>query len=166
MGDSSDNIPGVKGIGEKTALKLLQQYHTLEGIYDHIDEIKGSTHDKLVAGKDEAFMSKRIATIYIDVPLDINLEDLKYNGANAPELAKIYNKLGFKSFLNKINTLESSNEDISYIKVNGDINIVLDNDVSMYFECDDEVYTNATVIGAIVSDKKYHYYFDKDNLYR
>ena len=63
MGDSSDNIPGVKGIGEKTALKLLQEYKSLENIYDNIDEIKGKTKEKLEADKEMAFISKKIATI-------------------------------------------------------------------------------------------------------
>ena len=165
MGDSSDNIPGVKGIGEKTALRLLEQYHTIDNLYDHIDEIKGSTHDKLVADKDNAFMSKKIATIYIDVPLEISLEDLKYVGCNPQELSKIYNKLGFKSFLSKINTISESSENTKYIKANADINIVLDNEVSLIFEVNDEVYTNGSPIGAIVTDKMYTYYFDKDNLY-
>ena len=81
MGDASDNIPGVKGIGEKTALKLLTTYGSLSSIYEHIDEIKGSTHDKLVTFKEDAFMSKKIATIYCDVPLTISLNDLKsFNG--------------------------------------------------------------------------------------
>ncbi len=59
MGDSSDNIPGVKGIGEKGAIKLLKEYQTIENLYEHIDEIKGSTHDKLVTFKEDAFMSKK-----------------------------------------------------------------------------------------------------------
>ena len=58
MGDSSDNVPGVKGIGEKTALKLLQQYNSLEGIYNSIDTIKGATHDKLITDKDTAFFCR------------------------------------------------------------------------------------------------------------
>ena len=70
MGDASDNIPGVKGIGEKGAIKLLQEYGSLDGIYQNIDNIKGSTHDKLVTDKDNAFMSYDLATIYKEVPID------------------------------------------------------------------------------------------------
>ena len=80
MGDSSDNIPGVKGIGEKTALKLLQDYGTIEGIYENIDSISGKTKEKLLEDKESAFMSKDIATIYKEVPLEYSLEDLKYTG--------------------------------------------------------------------------------------
>ena len=78
MGDSSDNIPGVKGIGEKTALKLLQEYTSLENLYANIDNIKGKTKEKLTNDREMAFISQKIATIYRDVPLNISLEDLKY----------------------------------------------------------------------------------------
>ncbi len=71
-GDNSDNIPGVPGIGEKGAVKLLNQYGTLDGIYEHLDEIKGSVHDKLVAGKESAYMSRQLAQIMFDVPVDLN----------------------------------------------------------------------------------------------
>lgn len=101
MGDASDNIPGVKGIGEKTALKLLVQYHTLDGIYEHIDEIKGSVHDKLVADKDNAYMSYEIATIVTDVPMEINLDDIVVKEPNYEALNKLYEELEFYSFLKK-----------------------------------------------------------------
>ena len=101
MGDPSDNIPGVKGIGEKTALKLLQQYGTLDGIYEHIDEIKGSLHDKLVQDKDNAYMSYDLATIYREVPMDISIDDIIYKGNNSEKLNKIYEELEFFSFLKK-----------------------------------------------------------------
>ena len=88
-GDPSDNIPGVKGIGEKTALSLLQKYPTIEEIYNHIDEIKGKTKEKLITDKDNAFMSKEIATIYREVPIDLNLEDYKYEHIESDELYEI-----------------------------------------------------------------------------
>ena len=78
MGDASDNISGVKGIGEKTALKLLKSYDTIENLYEHIDEVKGAVHNKLVDGKESAFASKDIATIYREVPVDLSIEDMKY----------------------------------------------------------------------------------------
>ncbi|MBQ8901877.1 MAG: hypothetical protein IJY87_02275 [Bacilli bacterium] len=86
MGDASDNIPGVKGIGEKTALKLLQEYGSLDGIYENIDNIKGKTQEKLLADKDNAYMSYEIATIYREVPINIDFEEFKYNG---PDLIKL-----------------------------------------------------------------------------
>ena len=89
MGDSSDNIPGVKGIGEKTALKLLHEYDTLEGVYENIDNIKGSVHDKLVNDKEMAFVSKEMVTIDRYVPMDLSFDMVKYLGPNIEELKNI-----------------------------------------------------------------------------
>ena len=165
MGDSSDNIPGVKGIGEKTALKLLQEYGSLEGVYENIDNIKGSVHDKLVTDKENAFMSKKIATIFLDVPLNVNLEDLKFNGPNVEELHKIYTELEFVSLLKNISiTKEAPKEKI--ITVNDEVNVVLEEKISLYLELDDDVYTKANIIGAGVCDSKYNYYFDANNIKR
>ena len=76
MGDSSDNIKGVKAIGEKGALKLLHEYKTLDGIYENIDSIKGATKEKLIEGKEDAYESYELATIYKEVPMEINIDDL------------------------------------------------------------------------------------------
>ena len=101
MGDASDNIPGVKGVGEKTALKLLQEYGSVENIYENIDNIKGALKQKLLDGKDSAFMSKEIATIYKEVPLDVDFESLKYLKVQ-PQLKDIYQDLEFYSLLSKM----------------------------------------------------------------
>ena len=83
MGDSSDNIPGVKGIGEKTALKLLQEYGDLEGVYNNLSSIKGATLKKLENDRENAFKSYEIATIYTSVPLDFKTDDLLYTGSKS-----------------------------------------------------------------------------------
>ena len=101
MGDASDNIPGVKGIGEKTAIKLLTQYGSLDGIYENIDNIKGSTHEKLVTGNEDAYYSKELVTIYREVPLNITWDDLLYGNENTNELIQLYNELNFYSLLKK-----------------------------------------------------------------
>lgn len=113
MGDSSDNIPGVKGIGEKTALKLLHEYKTLDGIYENLDKIKGKIHDKLEADKENAYKSYHLATIVKEVPLEINIEDTKYQGPRQPELNNIYEYLEFYSFLKKQKIAEDS-KDLTY----------------------------------------------------
>ena len=77
MGDASDNIPGVKGIGEKTALSLLQKYDTLDGVYEHIDEISGKTREKLINDKDNAYFSYKLATIYKDIDFNYDFESIK-----------------------------------------------------------------------------------------
>ena len=80
MGDSSDNIPGVAGVGEKKAIKLLQEYGTLGNLYNNVETVKGKLKDKLIASRDDAFMSYDLATIYKDVPIDTDFSKIKYNG--------------------------------------------------------------------------------------
>jgi DNA polymerase-1 len=105
-GDKSDNIPGVKGIGEKTAVQLLNTYGSLEQIYASLSEIKGATQKKLESGKEDAEKSRYLAAIVLDVPLDIDLEDCKLKGFDSNILTPILENLEFKSFLGKINQLQ------------------------------------------------------------
>ncbi|MEG3917750.1 DNA polymerase I [Microcoleus sp. T3_A4] len=105
-GDKSDNIPGVKGIGDKTALQLLEAYNSLDGIYAAIDEIKGATKKKLEEGKEAAYHSQRMATIVQDVPLEINLEDCKLIGFDESALIPMLEKLEFKTFLSKVKQIQ------------------------------------------------------------
>lgn len=101
MGDSSDNIPGVAGVGEKTAMNLLNDYQTLENIYENLDKVKGKLKEKLETSKEIAFMSKELATIYTEVPLELNLED--YDIESDPALlSKFYRKYDMNSLLKKI----------------------------------------------------------------
>ena len=147
MGDSSDNIPGVKGIGEKTALKLLQQYNSIENIYVNINEIKGATKTKLESDKDSAFMSKSLATIYTEVPLNVTFEDIKYEGNHSENLLKLYNELEFYSFIKKEQSINKSSEEIKVNILNDLSNINITNDISVYIELDNENYHNANIIG-------------------
>ncbi|MEG3897528.1 MULTISPECIES: DNA polymerase I [unclassified Microcoleus] len=105
-GDKSDNIPGVKGIGDKTALQLLEAYNTLDGIYAAIDEIKGATKKKLEEGKEAAYHSQRMATIIQEVPLEINLEDCQLKGFDEAALIAMLEKLEFKTFLTKVKQIQ------------------------------------------------------------
>ena len=98
-GDSSDNIPGVPGIGEKTGVTLLQQYGTLDGIYENLWEIKDSTRRKLEAGKDSAYMSKKIAEIWCDAPLDLDLKATDVHDLDKLKLKALLTKLEFRSLL-------------------------------------------------------------------
>ena len=101
FGDTSDNIKGIKGIGEKGALKLLEEYDSLEGIYENIDKITGKLKEKLIEGKEDGFRSKQIATIYRDVPLDFTIEDIKYYGIK-DSLIEFYQKYDMLSLIKKI----------------------------------------------------------------
>lgn len=105
-GDSSDNIPGVKGIGDKTAVKLLTDYGSLDGIYASLDEIKGAVKQKLEAGKQEAYRSQHLAKIVLDVPLDFSLEDSHLKGFDAPVLKQQLEKLELNKFLGKISEIQ------------------------------------------------------------
>ncbi|QMV44894.1 DNA polymerase I [Cohnella cholangitidis] len=103
MGDASDNIPGVPGVGEKTALKLLHEYGTVENVLDHVEEIKGKLRDNIEAHMDDAKMSKQLATIYREVPLDYALEDVAWKGYDESVLAGAMRKLEFKNLVERLN---------------------------------------------------------------
>ncbi|AFZ45793.1 DNA polymerase I [Halothece sp. PCC 7418] len=105
-GDKSDNIPGVNGIGEKTAVKLLQQYGTLENIYDQIDEIKGAVQKRLITGKENAEHSRYLATIKDDIPLEIDFDELQLKGINLVKLKPLLAKLELKQFLKQLDYLQ------------------------------------------------------------
>ena len=163
MGDPSDNIKGVKGIGEKTALKLLQKYDSLENLYNNIDEVTGSTKNKLVEDKDAAFESYDLATIYTDVPLDITFDDIKYSGENTNELIKIYNDLEFYSFLKKVN-YQKEEVDIKYKIINNIEDIKIDKPVAIYLDLDNTNYHFASILGMSVYNDEVSYYIPKDVL--
>ena len=98
MGDSADNIPGVKGVGEKTALKLLSCYNDVDGVYAHLDEIKGKLQEKLAEGKGSAMLSRFLATIRRDADIPFTLQELSFDGF-APEVNDFFRKYEMKSFL-------------------------------------------------------------------
>jgi len=102
MGDAVDNIPGIKGVGEKTAAKLLQEYGTLENILDHANEIKGSVGEKVRAGKEMALLSKKLATIIINVPTEFHAENFRIKEMNREALKEIFTELEFKAMAKRI----------------------------------------------------------------
>lgn len=161
MGDSSDNVPGVKGIGEKTALKLLQQYNSLEGIYDNIDNIKGATHDKLVNDIRTAYFCKDICTICLNAPIKETLEECKYLGPDNNKLIEIYKELEFYSFLKK---MELPKETIkSEYKILTNLNeLNKENNISYYIECDNENYHNSNILGMGLYDGTNLFYVKPD----
>ncbi len=102
MGDSSDNITGVPGIGEKGAIKLITEYGSLDGVYENVDSISGSIGNKLRDGKESAYMSRFLAEIKLDVPLGCELDDCVYNGHDVLKLRELYTRFGFRQFLEKL----------------------------------------------------------------
>lgn len=158
MGDSSDNIPGVKGIGEKGALKLLQEYKTLDGIYENIDEIKGKTKEKLENDKSNAYFSYELATIYKEVPLEINLNDTYYNGPDIDKLNSIYSELEFYSLL-KDNVKKEIEFNYQIVDNIPDLD-----KCSIYLESKDFNYFKTKPVGAGLYDGNNAYYISFENL--
>ncbi len=164
MGDASDNIPGVKGIGEKTAIKLIQEYGSLENLYEHIDTVTGKTQEKLINDRDNAFMSKKIATIYRDVPLNITLEDLKMGKAK-DNLWDLFQDLEFFSLLKSMmvpNKKEVTEINAQVIKSTKNLN--LDDEIAIYVELNDPNYHIARNIGMGIKDSKGTYFVEHENV--
>ncbi|ARI76829.1 DNA polymerase I [Halobacillus mangrovi] len=112
MGDSSDNIPGVPGVGEKTAVKLLKQFDTLENLYENLDDVSGKKlKEKLEDNKDAAFMSKQLVTIEREAPIEIKLQDLAYEGYQTHPVSQIFKDLGFQSLLSRVQEGGESDSD-------------------------------------------------------
>ena len=115
MGDSSDNIPGVSGIGEKTAFKLIKEYKSIDNIYEKIDSIeKDSLKEKLIKEKDIAFLSRKLGTIERDIPGLCPIEELKHDGFNNTELINIFKKLEFKSLINKFELSDNKEDNFKH----------------------------------------------------
>lgn len=156
-GDPSDNIPGVAGVGDKTALKLLQDYESVEGIYENIDKIKGKLQEKLIADKDNAFMSKEIATIYREVPLNTSYEDMVYNGPDVSKLEELYSELEFYSLLKKID-VKPKEDNFKYETIDNVEDIELEDKISIYVGYETENYYRSKIIGYGISSGDNNYF--------
>lgn len=157
MGDSSDNIPGVKGIGEKTALKLLQEYHTLDGVYENLEKISGKTKQKLEEDKENAYMSYDLATIYKEVPIPFQPEQLVYRG-NQKGLNALYDELEFYSFIKKNKKEELPIKPMNIEIINSLDGISLEGDVAVYVELLGTNYHTAEPLGIGVYQENQSFY--------
>lgn len=171
MGDASDNIPGVRGIGEKGAIKLVSEYTTIENIYANINNIKGATQTKLIEGKDDAYYSKDLVTIYREVPLDVSFDDLKYKNCNIEELTNIYKDLGFYSLLKKLDDVieedkkEEEHNSIDNFKVITDINEVkINEETAIWLDTTIGNYHDAELLGISLYNNNLAYYIPFDIL--
>ena len=166
MGDSSDHIPGVKGIGEKTAINLLSKYQSLDNLYLHIDEVSGKTREKLESDKKSAYMSYDLATIYREVPLDFTIEDCKYTGENSEKFTELLQEFEFHSLLKKYHLTEDAatsvkkDEGISILPVEK----LTSNTFSFYVETRGAVYSKSEVLGVGIYDGVSGYYLSKEEL--
>lgn len=168
MGDSSDHIPGVKGIGEKTAISLLAKYGSLDELYNNIDSVSGKTKEKLLADKDNAYMSYDLATIYRDVPIDFTLEDCKYKFINSDKLRAILEELEFHSLLKKLGLGESSVTKEAVKEKNAltikDISEFKIRDFAFYLETRGSIYSKSEVLGIGIYDGEAGYFISKDDI--
>ena len=153
MGDSSDNIPGVKGIGEKTALQLLQKYNSLDGVYENLEEISGKTQERLENDKENAYFSKYLATIYKEVPIDTNLENIKYDGITS-DYIPLLEKYEFFSIINKLDIKKEQKQEKIEVNIINDIDkLKIEDDYAIYIETKGN-YHDKDIIGfAIYNDK-------------
>lgn len=150
MGDKSDNIPGVPGIGEKTAIKLLKQFETVEGVYENIDELKKSKmKEKLIENEENAKLSKELATINRDSPIEVTIDDLKLTDYSDEEKIKLFKTLEFKQLLDQMDASTEASDDrvIEYIDSMDDFDFINTKEASIHFETNENNYLKADVLG-------------------
>ncbi|WP_134645329.1 DNA polymerase I [Weissella cibaria] len=186
QGDTSDNYPGVAGIGPKTAIKLMKEYHTIPEMYERLDEMKASKQkEKLIAGKEDALLSRDLATIRTDAPVDYDLSSLTYNGPDYEAIIPFYQHLDFKAQLVKLANhghtipaptgMQSGDDgepahdmnntplevrsltatNLTHIEQLGD-------EISFYLELDDENYHTANPVGFVIGNNEHGYFVSRD----
>ncbi|MBM7617507.1 DNA polymerase-1 [Weissella uvarum] len=182
QGDTSDNYPGVAGIGPKTAIKLIKEYHSIPELYEHIDELKANKQkEKLVAGEADATMSRDLARIRTDAPITFELSDLKYTGPDYEDIIPFYQQLDFKQQLAKLasqghvaqNSTENGAEAVD-AKPQAPLNLIKADDtaeadlpdfteaVSLYIELDDTDYHTAAPVGFVIGNDDQGYVVGRD----
>ncbi|MFH6656403.1 DNA polymerase I [Streptococcus suis] len=156
MGDKSDNIPGVTKIGEKTGLKLLTEFGSLDGIYENIDSMKASKmKENLIADKEKAFLSRTLATIDTQAPIEIGLDDIVYQGPKVDELGQFYDDMGFKQLRAQLGTTSSQEEAVLDFQMVTEISpAMLKKDQFFYFEILGENYHREDLVGLAWGDKE------------
>ena len=155
MGDKSDNIPGVTKIGEKTGLKLLTEFGSLEGIYEHIDSMRASKmKENLIADKEKAFLSRTLATIDTQAPIEIGLDDIVYQGPRIEELGQFYDDMGFKQLRAQLGTTNTQEEEVLDFQIVSEVSSAMfKKDQFFYFEILGENYHREEVVGLAWGDK-------------
>lgn len=159
MGDSSDNIPGVPGIGEKTGIKLLKDFHSLEGVYDHIDDVSGKKRkENLIEFQQQAFLSKKLGEIITDMPLDFELEDLKREPYDLDSLRELYSKYEFFTLLKRLpgeegEVEETKVESLKLTSMKEALSSVVGRDkVMVYIVTDEKPYRDGKILYLLLSD--------------
>ena len=166
MGDSSDNIPGVRGIGEKTAVSLLSKYATIDNLYEHIEEVTGKTKEKLIVDKDNAYLSYHLATIYKSVPIDTDFEKIRCRGLQLDKYLETLKELEFYSLIKKVDNTgaikkEEKKENVRIIKDLSEVNIT--KPCSLYVEILGTNYHKDKVLGiGITTEDESYFVLEED----
>lgn len=182
MGDSSDNIPGVPGIGEKTALKLLHQFGSVESVFEHVDELKGKMKENLINHAEDARMSKKLATIFREVPLEKSHEEMAYHGIKADTAIPMLQKLEFKSIIERMEKIglieggtvasapadeELSEDKLNVQLVNGDFSglkqIIASAD-TIIVEAHGDNPHQAELIGVLIAEEETNWFMTREEL--
>ena len=162
MGDNSDNIPGVPGVGEKTALKLLKQFGTVDAVYESLDKVSGKKlKEKLEDNRDQAMMSKELVTIFKETPLELGINDLSYSGYEHDAVVSLFNELGFKNLLNRIGGEQNEEQEIDELSFDLVKEIEEHHLISpsaMIVEVMEENYHNAEIQGISIVNKNGNYF--------
>lgn len=167
MGDQSDNIPGVPGVGEKTAIKLLKEHGTIEKLYEAMDSLKASKmKEKLVDNEEMAHLSKKLATIHTDAPLTITLDELAYSGPDEEALLDVWQELGFKSLIEKsdFEAVETEQAELVFENVQHITADMLKETMAIHLELENEHYHSCNALGLALSDGERTVYTAIDNV--
>ncbi|MFJ7927606.1 DNA polymerase I [Peribacillus sp. NPDC096448] len=166
MGDASDNIPGIPGVGEKTALKLLHQFETVENLLQSIDEVSGQKlKEKIEEHKDLALLSKELATITREAPLEVSVNETEYTGMDQDRVISFYKELGFSTLLDKLDVTESAPLEQEKIEVHTAemTEEMFADESALYVEILEDNYHRADIIGIAISNEQGHFYFNGDD---
>lgn len=161
MGDTADNIPGIKGVGEKTALKLLHQYETIEGLEEHQNELKGKMGEKIRAGMEDALMSKKVATILRDVPLDVDLKKAEYEGYDYDTLKLFYETYDMNSLIKSMTIEAAPKKELKLEIVDHMPEITKDS--AVYVSIYDTNYHRSIILGYGIYNDEQAYFISYEN---
>ncbi|MFE4141927.1 DNA polymerase I [Peribacillus sp. YIM B13472] len=166
MGDASDNIPGIPGVGEKTALKLLHQFETVENLLKSIDEVSGQKlKEKIEEHRDLALLSKELATITREAPLEVSVNETEYTGMDQDRVISFYKELGFSTLLDKLDVTESAPLEQEKIEVHTAemTEAMFADESALYIEILEDNYHRADIMGIAISNEQGDFYFNGDD---
>lgn len=167
MGDTSDNIPGVPGVGEKTAIKLLAEFETLEKLLKSIDQVSGKKlKEKLEEYKDQAIMSKELATITREAPVTVQLEEFEYEELDRDKVVQLFKELGFNSLLDKLGdhteTVQEPMESVEFTTVTEVTEALFADENALYIEVLDDNYHYADIVGISLVNETGNFFIPTD----